>query len=68
MNIQEIQKDFDAAVTAIYWQHRCEELEVVAAALYLGHDGAKEQFDMYKAVYLRGAKTMNGRDCGVDRK
>lgn len=31
---------------------RREELEVVAAALYLGHDDAKEQFDMYKAVYL----------------
>ena len=31
---------------------RVEELEVVAAALYLGHDEGKRQFDMYRAVYL----------------
>lgn len=34
------------------WKSRCEELEVVAAALYLGHDDAKEQFSMYREVYL----------------
>lgn len=33
-------------------RERREELEVVAAALYLGHDDAKEQFDMYRDVYL----------------
>jgi hypothetical protein len=33
-------------------RHRREELEVVAAALYLGHDDAKHQFDMYRTVYL----------------
>lgn len=32
--------------------NRIEELEVVASSLYLGHDDGKEQFDMYKAVYL----------------
>jgi hypothetical protein len=34
------------------WQERCEELEVVAAALYLGHDDGKEQFDMYRSAYI----------------
>lgn len=34
---------------------RLESLEVVAAALYLGHNDAKAQFDMYKAVYLDGS-------------
>ena len=38
--------------TKIYWQRRCEELEVVTAALYLGHNDAKEQMDRYKTVYL----------------
>ena len=33
-------------------KNRREELEVVAAALYLGHDDAKDQFDMYRTVYL----------------
>jgi len=37
-------------------RERREELEVVAAALYLGHDDAKEQFDMYRAVYLTPAR------------
>lgn len=32
--------------------NRIEELEVVAASLYLGHDDGEERFDMYKAVYL----------------
>lgn len=41
---------------ALLWRRRCEELEVVAAALYLGHDDAKEQMDMYKAVYLGGTE------------
>jgi hypothetical protein len=34
------------------WKLRCEELEVIAAAFYLGHDDAKRQFDMYRSVYL----------------
>ena len=34
------------------WRSRCEELEVIAAGLYLGHDEALEQFRMYREVYL----------------
>jgi len=37
------------------YSERCEELEVVAAALYLGHDDAREQFDMYRSAYLTTA-------------
>jgi hypothetical protein len=33
-------------------RERREELEIIAAALYLGHDDAKQQFEMYKKVYL----------------
>lgn len=41
-----------AALSDDGWKLRCEELEVVAAALYLGHDDAKEQFSIYREVYL----------------
>lgn len=41
------------------WQERCEELEVVAAALYLGHDDGKEQFDMYRSAYITTADDDN---------
>lgn len=34
------------------WKSRCEELEVIAAGLYLGHDEASEQLSMYREVYL----------------
>jgi len=43
---------WDARSEASAWQSRCEELEVVAAALYLGHADAKEQFDMYRSSYI----------------
>lgn len=33
-------------------RERREELEVCAAAMYLGHDDGNKQFDMYRAVYL----------------
>ncbi len=34
------------------WEERCKILEVVAAAMYLGHDDGNEQFDMYRSLYL----------------
>lgn len=49
---------FDAGRSAenakaiLRWKSRCEELEVIAAGLYLGHDEASEQFSMYREVYL----------------
>jgi len=49
-------------------RERREELEVVAAALYLGHDDAKEQMEMYREVYIlqpHGADgTCETGDCG----
>jgi len=37
---------------------RREILEVCAAALYLGHNDAKEQFDMYRKVYIEPTKAL----------
>jgi len=37
------------------WRERCEELEVVAAALYLGHDDGRMQFDIYRSLYIATA-------------
>lgn len=57
-NIAKLMADFALSQIAAQaervraWRERCEELEVVAAALYLGHDDGKAQFDMYKTVYL----------------
>ena len=51
---------FDAALSDDGWKQRCEELEVAAAALYLGHDGGRELFEMYKSVYL--GEPAKGRD------
>lgn len=42
--------DLEAEIVAE--RERREELEVVAAAFYLGHDDATEKFDMYRTVYL----------------
>jgi hypothetical protein len=51
---------YTISITEHVWmeteRERREELEVVAAALYLGHDDAKEQFEMYQAVYLTEVK------------
>lgn len=41
-----------ATLTDDRWKLRCEQLEVVAAALYLGRDDGRELFDMYRSVYL----------------
>lgn len=48
------ENDALAAELKLY-RERCEELEVVAAALYLGQDDAREQFDMYRSAYLTTA-------------
>ncbi len=49
-----------AALSDDGWKQRCEELEVAAAALYLGHDDGRELFEMYKSVYL--PEPAKGRD------
>lgn len=52
------------------WKSRCEELEVVAAALYLHQDGCRDQFEMYRSVYLVpdfSRKSITCPRCGIVR-
>lgn len=52
------------------WKTRCEELEVVAAALYLHQDGCRDQFELYRSVYLVpdfSRKSITCPRCGIVR-
>lgn len=52
------------------WKTRCEELEVVAAALYLHQDGGRDQFELYRSVYLVpdfSRKSITCPRCGIVR-
>ncbi len=51
-DIKELSRRYAAALSDDGWKQRCEELEVAAAAMYLGHDNGRELFEMYKSVYL----------------
>lgn len=43
---------YAAALSDDGWKQRCEQLEVVAEALYRGHKDGRELFNTYRSVYL----------------